>query len=107
MRCDSYRGVNFISAIMKIVEIGEIIEKRIRSAIKHRLGESQSGFRIERSTQSNQWKKNGIAAFVDPEKACDIVRKIMSEILADSGIKEPLIRIIQSIYEYMNENSII
>ena len=108
LECGSYRGINLLDHVMKVLE--RVIEKRMRS--KMSVNDMQFGFRPGRGTTDAifivrqiqerflEKKRDVWMAFVDLEKVFDRVpREVVWWALRHLGVEEWLVTVIRAMYE--------
>ncbi|KAK3552451.1 hypothetical protein QTP86_011720 [Hemibagrus guttatus] len=107
--CSNYRGITLLSLPGKVYS--RVLERRVRPLVEPRIQEEQCGFRPSRGTLDQLYTLHRVLegswefaqpvhmCFVDLEKAFDRVpRGILWEVLWEYGVRGPLLRAVQSLY---------
>ncbi|KAI3359839.1 hypothetical protein L3Q82_014187 [Scortum barcoo] len=108
--CSNYRGITLLSLPGKVY--ARVLERRIRPIVDPRIQEEQCGFRPGRGTLDQLYTLHRVLeglwefaqpvhmCFVDLEKAFDRVpRGILWGVLHEYGVRGPLLRAVQSLYD--------
>ncbi len=109
-KVDNYRGIALTSTVSKT--LNRMILNRIRPAMERILRNNQNGFREGRSTTSHilclrrilegvrDKNLTAMLLFIDFKKAFDSVhRGMLMKILTAYGIPQPIVRLIEHLYE--------
>ncbi|KAK3529557.1 hypothetical protein QTP70_031980, partial [Hemibagrus guttatus] len=107
--CSNYRGITLLSLPGKVYS--RVLERRVRPLVEPRIQEEQCGFRPSRGTLDQLYTlhrvREGSWEFAQPvhmcsvdlEKAFDRVpRGMLWEVLWEYGVRGPLLRAVQSLY---------
>ncbi|KAK3565172.1 hypothetical protein QTP86_000478 [Hemibagrus guttatus] len=107
--CSNYRGITLLSLPGKVYS--RVLERRVRPLVEPRIQEEQCGFCSSRGTLDQLYTLHRVLegswefaqlvqqCFVDLEKAFDRVpRGILWEVLWEYGVRGPLLRAVQSLY---------
>ncbi|KAK3543034.1 hypothetical protein QTP70_008748 [Hemibagrus guttatus] len=107
--CSNYRGITLLSLPGKVYS--RVLERRVRPLVESRIQEEQCGFRPSHGTLDQLYTLHRVLegswefaqpvhmCFVDLEKAFDRVpRDILWEVLWEYGVRGPLLRAVQSLY---------
>ncbi|KAK3572533.1 hypothetical protein QTP86_034321, partial [Hemibagrus guttatus] len=107
--CSNYRGITLLSLPGKVYS--RVLERRVRPLVEPRIQEDQCGFRPSHGTLDQLYTLHRVLegswefaqpvhmCFVDLEKAFDRVpRGILWEVLWGYGVRGPLLRAVQSLY---------
>ena len=107
--CGNYRGIKFLSQIMKCFE--RILDSRMREIVEPHLGEEQFGFRKGKGTtdamfivrqmmeRKLEFQQESSWGFLDLEKAYDkINREMIPPVLRQYHVPEELITMVMALY---------
>ncbi|KAK3523554.1 hypothetical protein QTP70_002457 [Hemibagrus guttatus] len=107
--CSNYRGITLLSLPGKVYS--RVLERRVRPLVEPRIQEEQCGFCPGRGTLDQLYTLHRVLegswefaqpvhmCFVDMEKAFDRVpRGILWEVPWEYGVRGPLLRAVQSLY---------
>ncbi|KAK3565371.1 hypothetical protein QTP86_007107 [Hemibagrus guttatus] len=109
--CSNYRGITLLSLPGKVYS--RVLERRVRPLVEPRIQEEQCSFRPSRGTLDQLYTLHRVLegswefaqpvhmCFVDLEKAFDRVpRGILWEVPWEYGVHGPLLRAVQSLYNW-------